>query len=538
MNKNLFHTTPNPVTHATARNNAGGKAYRMTDRHALAQLALTGTFNNTFYVQGKVQLEQVLELCNKVPARFVAQLAVYSRQKGYMKDMPVLLLAYLSTVDSDLFASVFDKIINNGKQLRNFVQVMRSGVVGRKSLGSRPKKMVQNWFASRTSEKLFFNSMGNNPSMADVIKMMHPHPESQEKEATFGYILGRDEINHEALPDVIQNYHTFLNKKAGRRKLPKAPFEMLSSAGLSTSEWAQLAEQMTWQQLRQNLNTLQRHGVLNDNKIIQQLAKKLSDRHAILASNVFPTQLLAAYLHAGGKMSQSRYSYWSHIKSTTPLPAALLNALQNALDISLENVPACNGKMVIFVDVSGSMHSPITGTSKTTSKIACVDAAALFASALLKKSSENTVVVPFDTKLHKACLNPRDSIMTNASKLSKFGGGGTNCSLGMKWLNTQKEHVDVVVYLSDYESWADYHNTGYRGAPLAALWKTYRKTVNSDAKLVCVDLQPHTTLQAHNDSHVLNIGGWSDQMFKIIVDFVNSDFNPQQWIEAIETELV
>jgi 60 kDa SS-A/Ro ribonucleoprotein len=44
-----------------------------------------------------------------------------------MKDVPALLVAVLSVKDRDLFKAVFPRVMDNGKMLRNFVQIMRSG---------------------------------------------------------------------------------------------------------------------------------------------------------------------------------------------------------------------------------------------------------------------------------------------------------------------------------------------------------------------------------------------------------------------------
>ena len=66
-----------------------------------------------------------------------------------MKDMPALLCALLSVNGPGLLAEVFDRVIDSPKMLRNFVQIMRSGVVGRKSLGTLPKRLVLAWLEGR-----------------------------------------------------------------------------------------------------------------------------------------------------------------------------------------------------------------------------------------------------------------------------------------------------------------------------------------------------------------------------------------------------
>ena len=76
-----------------ARNDAGAPAYALPAKHALAQYAVTGCFNSSFYASADAQLAQVIDLAYAVEPEFVVKTAIYSRERGYMKDMPALLLA-------------------------------------------------------------------------------------------------------------------------------------------------------------------------------------------------------------------------------------------------------------------------------------------------------------------------------------------------------------------------------------------------------------------------------------------------------------
>jgi 60 kDa SS-A/Ro ribonucleoprotein len=60
-----------------------------------------------------------------------------------MKDMSALLCAWLSVRDARLHEAVFARVINNARMLRTYIQILRSGVVGRKSLGTAPKRLVR-----------------------------------------------------------------------------------------------------------------------------------------------------------------------------------------------------------------------------------------------------------------------------------------------------------------------------------------------------------------------------------------------------------
>src|SRR5919112_2659522 len=155
-NKTLFKSLVGRlVPSADARNEHNAPAYSLTPKQALAQYAATGCLGATFYAGAEEQLAKVLELCELVEAEFVAKTAVYARERGFMKDMPALLLAVLAGRDVRLLAQVFPRVVDNGKMLRNFVQIVRSGTTGRKSLGTAPKRLVREWLAARRADALF-----------------------------------------------------------------------------------------------------------------------------------------------------------------------------------------------------------------------------------------------------------------------------------------------------------------------------------------------------------------------------------------------
>jgi 60 kDa SS-A/Ro ribonucleoprotein len=137
MNKNLFQTRPGPLVPATtSRNEAGGVAYALAPKAALAQYAATGCMNRTYYASAEDQMKSVLALARSLEPIFVAKTAVYARGSGFMKDMPALLCAVLASRDRELLKATFSRVMDNGRMVRNFVQIIRSGVTGRKSLGT------------------------------------------------------------------------------------------------------------------------------------------------------------------------------------------------------------------------------------------------------------------------------------------------------------------------------------------------------------------------------------------------------------------
>lgn len=511
-NKQLFKSSVGRLPPETnARNEAGGKAYALSPQAALAQYAATGCLNTTFYANADMQLQTVLELCAAVEPAFVAKTAVYARQRGQMKDMPALLTAWLAQHGSDWLEPTFSRVIDNGRMLRNVVQILRSGAVGRKSLGSRPKRLVERWLNDSSDARLLAASVGNDPSLADVIKMVHPHPPTPERAAFYAWLIGKP---HDAtlLPEAIKALERFRNDVEA--PVPDVPFQLLTALPLQPQHWVAIACQAPWQMTRMNLNTFARHEVFKVGGMAQRIAERLRDPAAVRRARVFPYQLLSAYFMTG-----------------EAVPERVRDALQDALEVSLENVPTLPGQVYVLLDVSGSMASPVTGHRKgATTQVRCVDVAALVASALLAKNPD-TEILPFDTQVHTHRLNRRDSLLTNAQKLAEFGGGGTNCGLPLGLLNQQRAMGDLVIYVSDNESWADPQHG--RGTETMYQWEQFRMR-NPQARLVCIDIQPYATVQAQTRDDVLNIGGFSDAVFEVLARFATGQLGGDHWVREIE----
>ena len=220
-------------------------------------------------------------------------------------------------------------------------------------------------------------------------------------------------------------------------------------------------------------------------------------------------------------------------EANAEMPRQITEALQDAMEIAIENVPEINGKVYVFPDVSGSMSAAVTGFRQgATSNVRCIDVAALVAAAILRKNP-TAEVLPFENSVVKLALNPRDSVMTNAQKLAAIGGGGTNCSAPLDALNRKKAHGDVLIYVSDNESWMDSNRAWNSGTETMKQWNEF-KSRNKDAKLVCIDIQPNAHTQAKDRADILNIGGFSDQVFNLISEFAGGNLTAEHWVGVIE----
>jgi 60 kDa SS-A/Ro ribonucleoprotein len=180
------------------------------------------------------------------------------------------------------------------------------------------------------------------------------------------------------------------------------------------------------------------------------------------------------------------------------------------------------------------MGCPATGWQGRgrSTKMRCVDVAALFAAAILRRNPDS-IIVPFDTRSYSAKIDPSDSILSLAERLSKYGGGGTDCSIPLREANQRysKRKFAGIVLVSDNESWINAGRPfgfGYNGSTgVMTEWESFKKTQQkngvADPKLICIDIAPYGHTQAPDRADILNIGGFSDAVFTVVSAFLESD---------------
>ncbi|TVS21163.1 MAG: TROVE domain-containing protein [Planctomycetaceae bacterium] len=527
-NATLFSSIKSKLPRTDTHNEAGGRAYQFTPKHALAQMAATGCFNGVFYASAQSQLDELRKLIDQVDDNvFLAKLAVYARERAYMKDMPAALLVVLSKRDTQLLHRVFDRVVDNGRVLRTMFQMIRSGQFGRTSLSSSLQRAFQRWLNEASVGKLLSASIGSNPSLRDVLRMARPTPKDNARRALFGWLTDKQTDNwapatEADLPEQVQGLIAYRQAETVEAQASivadlSVRWDLLADAAKGPLVWKAIARQMGPQALRMNLNTLLRHEVFSagngrvDQELVDYVASRIADADEIHRSRQFPYQFLAAYLNADESVPQK-------IKA----------ALHQAAEIACGNVPELPGPVVIGLDTSGSMGSPVTGYRGrgATSKMRCVDVAALFAAAILRRNPDS-VVVPFDTAAYEARLDPQDTILSLSERLAKYGGGGTDCSLPLVQANGKyaKRRFAGCVLVSDNESWVGagrYGSTGVMTEWQKLVANQQRLGVSSP-KLVCIDIQPYGSTQAPERDDILNIGGFSDAVFQVVASYLADD---------------
>ena len=372
----------------------------MPPKHALAQLAATGCFNGIYYAEAEEQLATLKTLIDQVDDNvFLAKLAVYSRQRAMMKDMPVALLLALSKRDTRLFRQVFDRVVDNGRTLRTLVQFIRSGQFGRKSLSYSLQRAVQRWLNTTSVEKLLSASIGHDPSLRDVLRLARPTPPDNARRALFGWLT--DKPVEKWAPATEADLPEEVLALAAFRKAETAEDQLLILGNLH-ARWDLLADTAkgpaVWTAIART------DGSAGPADEPQHAGAPRGDRPGCQPGD--------GRLRGGPAGRCGGNPPFAAVPLPVPgglpnagdeVPQKIKAALHKAAEIACGNVPELPGPVVIGLDVSGSMASPVTGRRGrgATSKMRCVDVAALFAAAILRRNPDS-VVIPFDTAAYEA----------------------------------------------------------------------------------------------------------------------------------------
>ena len=361
-----------------------------------------------------------------------------------------------------------------------------------------------------------------------MLRLARPTPKDNARRALFGWLTDKP-IEKWApavetdLPEEVQALAAFRKAESAEAQVLilgnlRARWDLLADTAKGPAVWAAIARKMGPQALRMNLNTLARHGVIGpdaNREMIDYVAGRLADAEEIRRSRQFPYQFLAAYMNVGEEVPQK-------IKA----------ALHKAAEIACGNVPELPGPIVIGLDVSGSMASPVTGNRGrgATSKMRCVDVAALFAAAILRRNPDS-VVIPFDTAAYEAKVDPGDTVLSLAERLARYGGGGTNCSLPLAAANTKyRDAAFCRRGAGERQRKLGRRRPQRSRRRVMTEWQTFvANQVRlhgrgfAGPKLVCIDVQPYTTTQAPDRSDILNVGGFSDAVFNVVAAFLAED---------------
>jgi 60 kDa SS-A/Ro ribonucleoprotein len=272
----------------------------------------------------------------------------------------------------------------------------------------------------------------------------------------------------------------------------------------SREVWEALLPAMPLEAMVRNLATMTRVGLLKPNSNAERdICARLRDGKAITRARLHPVKLLAALLTYQRGKGVRGTGEWQPI-------TAVIDALDAAFYLSFGSVAPANKRLVLALDVSGSMSwGTVAGVPGLTPR---VGAAAM---ALVTAATEREwTITAFSHTLVPVKMSPRQRLDDVLKATDKIPMGGTDCALPMLWAHDQRIKADAFVVLTDSETWAG------KVHPVQAL-QQYRQKMGIPAKLVVVGMVSNGfSIAAPNDPDMLDVVGFDTAAPQLISDFV------------------
>jgi 60 kDa SS-A/Ro ribonucleoprotein len=268
--------------------------------------------------------------------------------------------------------------------------------------------------------------------------------------------------------------------------------------------WDALLERMPLTAMVRNLATMTRLGVVAPRSAsAAKVVAELADAERVRNARLHPVAILMALrTYAAGHGERGKHT-WAPVRQ-------VVDALDAAFYSAFGGVTPTGKRWLLGIDVSGSMSTPVAGTSMS----CCEGATAM--GLVTAHVEEHCAVCAFSDGLRPMPIT-RCSRLGDALRLTRdVNFGGTDCSLPMVAAQQNKIPVDVFVVLTDSETWAGIMH------PVQALHR-YRQAMGIGAKLIVVGMVSNGfTVADASDGGMLDVVGFGVAVPQIISDFATS----------------
>lgn len=510
---------------AMKQNEAGGYGFKLDVWGQLDRFLVLGSKGGTYYAnEHKLTLKnaKVAARCIKADGvRVVNRVVEMSDQGRIPKNDTALFVHAMASVQGNdetrrLAHQTLNKVARIGTHLFHWVEYRE--MFG--GWGTGVRKAVQHWYLDKAVDKLAYQMIKYRQrdgwSHFDMLRLAHVKPATPEQNALFGYAKAKskgEKIDLENLPAQVVAAERIMKEDMPEKQAieliinHRLPFEALPKPMLKNKAvWEALLENMPMTAMIRNLGKMTNIDLLKpmsnaSNKVITELA----NQERITKARVHPIQILSAMLtYRQGHGFRGNLTW-------TPVPD-VLDALDKAFYLSFGNVKPTGKKILIGVDVSGSMTwGTVAGIPGLTPNFG---AAAL---SLITKATENTChIMGFSHKFIDLGITPRMRLDEVARK-TQASFGATDCALPMLWALKNKVDADVFIVITDNQTWyGDIH-------PTQALNK-YRRETGIPAKLIVIGMTAtNISIADPKDAGMMNIAGFDTAAPNIINDFIRGD---------------
>lgn len=513
-----------PISGTTSeqiQNNAGGFVFTISCWERLKRFLILGAESNTYYVtQKELTLDNansILECLEKDGMRTVREIVEISQSGRAPKNSPAILaLSLAASMGNEetkkAALNSIPKVCRTGTHLFEFAQRIQA----MRGWGRSLRRAIAHWYTEKQPQNLVYQvikyQQRNEWSHLDLLRLSHPVTENQDTYKIFQWITRKQfdmNENSQALSQLKGFILSHQAKTEGevvdcilKYRLPREA--VLTEWLKYPSVWKALLPHMPINAMVRNLANMTQLGVLTDScPETNFVISRLSNSTLIQKSRLHPIQILSALL-----TYQAGHGKLGH-KSWTPLQS-LCNTLDQAFYKSFKNVEPTNKRIVLALDVSGSMNGGnVAGVEGLTPKLASAALAMVTA-----RVEEQCHILGFSHQLVPIPIQKDDDLSTVVSKMNEIEMGATDCSLPMLWAFNSKVKCDAFVIYTDSETWCGNVH------PNLAL-KEYRRLIKIPAKLIVVGMVSNGfSIADPNDSNSMDIVGFDTGTPQLIQNFI------------------
>jgi 60 kDa SS-A/Ro ribonucleoprotein len=264
-----------------------------------------------------------------------------------------------------------------------------------------------------------------------------------------------------------------------------------------------------------NLATMTRVGLVAPmSAATGTIVARLEDEARLRKARVHPIAVLAAMMtYQSGRGARGKHT-WKPV-------GAIVDALDAAFYRTFANVEPADQRMLLALDVSGSMTcGRVAGVPGLTPRVA--SAAMALVTAATEKDYGFVAFTGGDwssrtTRPRKALreldISPRQRLDDVLHRVSGLPFGATDCALPMLWALEKQVEVDTFVIYTDSETWVGNIH------PVQAL-REYRQKIGIPAKLVVVGMVSNGfSIADPDDAGMLDVVGFDTATPPVINDF-------------------
>lgn len=541
----------------TVVNVMGENAYQLSAKEELVSTCMT-TFlsGDHYYETEKEVVNRIVNKLNEVDPLFAAKLALYVRNEGNLRSVSHLIAATIAKRASGTEWSkrFYNKIVVRPDDMSEILSAYAvQNKMDLKKIRKIPNAIKKGFKTALERldayqiDKYKMNS--RQVKMLDLVNLFHPKGTQRNQQAYHNLVNGESLAGLYA-SKVLEKEMT----KAGQKTQGKSVQEKEAAKKEAIENVLSNVKGMPIMNLLRNLRNI----ILYAPKSVDDACAQLTNETAVLNSRLLPFRFATAYeeiekMSFSDKKSDTSIAFEEDYNNQTitateftKLKEKVLNAIEDALQISCQNIPELEGNTAILIDHSGSVRGDSGGSSRVSafSKTTTAMIGNLFGS-MMAYRQKNVYIGLFGDRLIPVKVDRSQRLLDFNKKSFDKGancGGGTEQGIYdfFRQAVREKKKIDNIIVFSDCQigssgstSWYGTSGTE-RSATFQDLIKQFRK-INPLCNIIVVDI--HNTRGNnvfYKPERVLNIAGWSANIFDVIKSNTKGFGAILKEIEAIE----